>query len=131
MKVLGRLVLLLCCVGFLLVYYRLDPAQHSFFPKCPFLSLTGLFCPGCGSQRAIHALLHFDLKAAFSFNLLVPPALLALGYHLVIKYIEHVKGKNVYHLFYRPFFPIVLLAVVLVFTVLRNLPYAPFEQLAP
>lgn len=31
----------------------------------------GLRCPGCGSQRAIHALLHLQFKDAFMFNPLV------------------------------------------------------------
>lgn len=30
--------------------------------------LTGYLCPGCGSQRAIHALLHCDVAAAFCVN---------------------------------------------------------------
>lgn len=41
------------------------------FPKCPFKVLTGLQCPGCGSQRAIHALLHGDIAAAWRFNALL------------------------------------------------------------
>ena len=38
------------------------------FPKCPFRLLTGLQCPGCGSQRALHALLHGDIAGAWRFN---------------------------------------------------------------
>lgn len=54
------------------IYGLFDPAVHSFFPKCPFLMLTGgLRCPGCGSQRAIHSLLHLQFKEAFLFNPLV------------------------------------------------------------
>ena len=49
------------------VYGRFDPA-NTFFPKCPFFWATGLKCPGCGSQRAIHQLLHFNLGAAFRYN---------------------------------------------------------------
>ena len=33
--------------------------------------LTGLKCPGCGSQRAVHALLHADLASAFAHNALL------------------------------------------------------------
>lgn len=54
------------------IYGMFDPADHALFPKCPFLMLTGgLRCPGCGSQRAIHALLHLHLKDAFMYNPLV------------------------------------------------------------
>jgi hypothetical protein len=51
-----------------IIYFRYNPEGSVFFPKCPFLLLTGLKCPGCGSQRAIHALLHLDIGAAFCYN---------------------------------------------------------------
>src|SRR5580693_9291812 len=35
-----------------------DPATSGIFPPCPFRYLTGWYCPGCGSLRAIHQLLH-------------------------------------------------------------------------
>ena len=37
-------------------------------PKCMFHELTGLECPACGNQRALHALLHGNIKSAFSYN---------------------------------------------------------------
>jgi len=62
-------------VGVLLVYGLLDP-QYFTFPKCPFLTLTGWMCPGCGSQRAIHQVLHGRITTAFQLNALFIPALL-------------------------------------------------------
>ncbi|MBQ2372977.1 MAG: DUF2752 domain-containing protein [Bacteroidales bacterium] len=35
------------------------------------MMLTGYPCAGCGSQRAIHALLHFDFRTAVEHNALV------------------------------------------------------------
>lgn len=62
------------------VYFAFDPTSTRFFPKCPFLMLTGFKCPGCGSQRAIHALLHADVLAALRYNaaLVVSLPLIAL-----------------------------------------------------
>ncbi|MDR1102468.1 MAG: DUF2752 domain-containing protein [Tannerella sp.] len=57
------------------LYFRFNPAGSPLFPKCPFLMLTGLKCPGCGSQRAIHALLHLDFPAACSQNILLVASL--------------------------------------------------------
>ncbi len=51
----------------IVLYGCLDPAAHRF-PRCPFLMLTGYECPGCGSQRAIHALLHGNLATAWHYN---------------------------------------------------------------
>jgi hypothetical protein len=58
-----------------ILYGLLDP-QYFPFPKCPFRSFTGLLCPGCGSQRAIHQILHGNFYNAFQLNMLLLPALL-------------------------------------------------------
>lgn len=50
------------------VYYLVDPMQSRWLPKCVFYVLTGWECPGCGSQRMVHALAHGDLAAAWNAN---------------------------------------------------------------
>ena len=59
-------------VGLGVVYYYRndpsDPTSGAFFPKCIFRLLTGFECPGCGSQRALHSLLHLDIAAAWGYN---------------------------------------------------------------
>lgn len=55
----------------IIVFYSYNPCDNILFPKCPFLFLTGLQCPGCGSQRAIHSLLHLDIIEAFHYNALL------------------------------------------------------------
>ncbi|MDE6277755.1 MAG: DUF2752 domain-containing protein [Muribaculaceae bacterium] len=49
------------------IYYNHDPSSPAA-PKCIFRLLTGWDCPGCGSQRALHALLHGQPARAWSFN---------------------------------------------------------------
>src|SRR4051794_13613765 len=55
--------------------YAVPPTPDSFYPRCPFHLLTGLHCPGCGSTRCLHALLHGRLLDALHCNAL---AILAL-----------------------------------------------------
>jgi hypothetical protein len=43
---------------------------------CPLKAATGVPCPTCGSTRAVQALMHFDIAAAFQLN---PLTTLALG----------------------------------------------------
>ena len=57
------IILLIIILG--AVYSVFDPLKSSFFPSCPFKSVTGLDCPGCGSQRAIYELLHLNFKKPF------------------------------------------------------------------
>lgn len=58
------------------IYFFIDPSKYHML-RCPFNALTGLLCPGCGSQRAIHALLHMNISQAFNFN---PLLIIALPY---------------------------------------------------
>ena len=50
------------------ILYRFDPATAHFYPRCVFHALTGLQCPGCGTTRALHHLLHGDVAGAFHLN---------------------------------------------------------------
>lgn len=70
MLVGGAVVMLLLVV----VYAVFDPATMPF-PRCPLLVVSGFKCPGCGSQRAIHALLHGDIASAWHVNALFVIAL--------------------------------------------------------
>lgn len=60
-------IIALVALVLLVVYAFFDPSKY-FFPRCPFLMVTGWQCPGCGSQRAIHALLTGDFAAAWHYN---------------------------------------------------------------
>src|SRR5436305_12157255 len=68
----------------LAIVYRFPPTEYSFYPRCPIYLTTHLLCPGCGSTRALHALLHFDIQSALHYNvlftLLFPAACLWLGF---------------------------------------------------
>lgn len=66
-KKAGVAILVLAAFFAIFIYAKFDP-EKTFFPQCPFFRLTGLKCPGCGSQRALHQLLHFRIGAAFQYN---------------------------------------------------------------
>lgn len=74
-----------------LIYYTYNPENSSLFPKCPFLLLTNFKCPGCGSQRAIHALLHLDIKSAIAYNALL---VFSLPIIAVLIYAEFYREKK-------------------------------------
>ena len=84
---LGSIVLLVLA----LIYYNFNPSNMAIFPKCPFLLLTGLKCPGCGSQRAIHCLLHLDIYGAVKYNFLLVASLPVIA---ILAYAEIVKNQQ-------------------------------------
>lgn len=73
------------------IFFYIDPNVYPLFPKCPFLVLTGLECPGCGSQRAVHQLLHLNIAGAFHQN---PLLVLYIPYLMVGLYLEYLGGKQ-------------------------------------
>jgi hypothetical protein len=107
----------------LVAYFLLDPATNAIFPKCPFYVLTGLKCPGCGSQRALHALLHLQVGRAFRENPLLvislPYLLTALVFFL--KKVKNEQWQAADDLLFRGKAVKVVLFVVLAFWLLRNL----------
>ncbi len=120
---------ILSILGYL--YFRFDPINNLLFPKCPLYVSTGLYCPGCGSQRATHALLHFDIIGIFKSNLLFLPAILLIVYHYAIQVINYVLKTHYTSILDKSKAPLVVLIIVLLFWILRNLPYDAFNFLAP
>jgi hypothetical protein len=112
------------------VLFCFDPRQYHFYPVCFFHKTTGLLCPGCGALRALHQLLHGHLATALRFNpvLIVSlPFLCWFGARLALQKGQHQPPS----LGLRPGWLWLMLAAVLVVSILRNLPGAPFALLRP
>ncbi len=104
-----------------------DPNQAGHYPTCPFLYLTGAYCPGCGSLRAVHALADGDVGTALARNPLTVACTVALAVLWAAWLRRRLTGAP------RRVTPAwvlyAFLGVVLAFWVLRNLP--GFAFLAP
>lgn len=118
---IALLVAVLIIASLPLLVFLFDPARAGVYPPCLFHRLTGLWCPGCGSTRALHQLLHGHLATAFRLNPLAIALLPPVGYLVVRRGRVAMKPAWIWS----------LLAVVVVFGVLRNVPVYPFTMLAP
>ena len=111
-------------LGVLALVYRFPPTEYSFYPRCPIYLTTHWLCPGCGSTRALHSLLHFDIQAALHYNalftLLFPFACLWLGFicYRTMRYDQFPK------LAFPRSVAACLIVTVLLFTVARNTMFA-------
>ncbi|MCW2757290.1 MAG: hypothetical protein JWO46_1036, partial [Nocardioidaceae bacterium] len=104
------------------VVAAVDPNQPGHYPTCPFLFVSGLWCPGCGTLRAVHDLAHGDLVGALDRNPLAV-ALLPCVLFAWVCWGLRLSGRKAPHpTQLRPVVIWSLLAVVLVFWVLRNVP---------
>ena len=52
----------------LLTLYFFSPTSETWPLQCPLFKLTGWQCPLCGSQRAIHELMHGHIGQAWHYN---------------------------------------------------------------
>lgn len=103
-----------------------EPGKSGFFPGCPFRLLTGFTCPGCGTTRALHQILHGHFDTAFTLNplllLAIPFFLFALIRYSVIVMRGGVPRPNalpapyIYAIFF----------IILSFWIFRNTPLYPF-----
>ncbi|MDC2949907.1 DUF2752 domain-containing protein [Streptomyces heilongjiangensis] len=113
----------LAAVGGAFAYVAaVDPNEPGHYPVCPLWRFTGLYCPGCGGLRSAHAFAHGDLATAFQDNALAVAAFLALAALWTVWVVRTVRGRPM-----RLELPSAarwaLGASVLVFTVVRNLPF--------
>lgn len=123
LPLLTLVVLVLLAGGILLAF---DPyAPGSVLPPCLFHALTGLYCPGCGVTRALHALLHGQVGLALRMNVLAVVAIPAIPIMLWnaarpgTAWMAKLSDARLW------------LPVVVAFALLRNVPWQPFVWLAP
>ncbi len=107
-------------VALLALYYIFNPATSQWAPKCMFHAVTGLDCPGCGSQRMLHALIHGDFAAAWSANpflLCAAPAIILL----IIAAARRTRFPRLYQRLNSPVAIAVYVVLLLGWTVWRNI----------
>lgn len=117
-KMVVSIVLIAIILG-IVVYYTFDPSKV-LFPRCPFYALTGLKCPGCGTQRAIHQLLHLNIGEAVRYNAFMVFSIPLLVF-LITADVGKTRWPKLYLLSRNPVLSWSILAVVLLWWLLRNL----------
>jgi Protein of unknown function (DUF2752) len=99
-----------------------DPHEGGSWGYCPSAAL-GIYCPGCGGLRAVNDLTHGDVLGAASSNLafvvILPFLVLGLGVWAVDRW--HGTRRQVPMSVVRSV-SYAALGLIVVFTVLRNLP---------
>ncbi|MEO6983664.1 MAG: DUF2752 domain-containing protein [Edaphobacter sp.] len=112
------------------VLLRFPPTQYSFYPQCPIYSMFHLQCPGCGTTRALAALLHGHLGTALRLNALTTlmlPVTMAYAALCYRRYLHgYLRGQVRAVPFRWPHLPPIgiytALAIATLFAILRNLP---------
>ena len=106
--------------------FLVEPGKSRLLPVCPFRALTGFTCPGCGSKRGMHQLLHGNLGAAFELNPLLLLALPILLYALLLYSYRVMRGQPLQRNRLAPKYIFTIFGVILFFWIFRNTPLYPF-----
>jgi Protein of unknown function (DUF2752) len=122
--------ILLLSLGALVLFW-FNPSQYSFYPKCRFYQLTGLYCPGCGAQRSLYHLVHGHFLTGIRCNPLFVLALPILAYMGIRLLLPEARRRAWPSITFSERGMITLGVILVVFTIVRNIPHAPFTFLAP
>jgi len=101
------------------IYSYFDPAEHPF-PRCPVLVLAGVQCPGCGSQRALHALFTGDIATAWRMNAMLVASIPALLLTMVASVWKH-RYPKLYNALNSSTAIYIWLVLLLSWTIVRNI----------
>ena len=109
-----------------------DPQAGRGPMPCLLYQFSGIYCPGCGTSRALHSLLHRHWQEAFSYNIFMLIWLPLPLWTILGEWLRAIAG--------RPLIPSVtdrrwllwaLLISCILFLIMRNLPWPLFNWLAP
>ena len=121
-------IFIIAAGAILLLYFFVEP-KNGNLPKCVFHELTDLYCPGCGVQRSFHALLNGHVLRAIDYNLMFILFLPMIIYFIINFLLDKKYSPSSF--IYTKKFSLSILLFVISFWVLRNIPVAPFNWLAP
>lgn len=118
----------IACIGL----YLVNPAaKDDPYPNCPFFLLTGYYCPGCGTLRAYHQLMHGEAGVAMGLNPLTVLALPAMVYAVASAWLTGFRGTGLPKPKWVASAGWSVAIVLVVFGVVRNLPLDALEWMRP
>lgn len=110
-------VIVLGIVGWF--YYAVDPSS-GLMPRCAFKHITSYDCPGCGVQRALHALLHGDIATAWHYNAFIFFAIPVAIFYSIAEILRH-RYPRLHNNINRPVVLIIITLAIIIWWIGRNI----------
>lgn len=122
---LSRLIIAFLLLAAMVFLFLFNPESTNYLP-CIFKKITGLQCPGCGSARACYHLLHGNFLTAIDYNLLL---VCFIPFLLIecIRWFGPALKSQFLRMNIKSYY---VLIIVILFWVIRNLPFYPFIKLS-
>ena len=113
--------ILVASLGATVILYTYDPSVPATYPTCPSKQVSGGFdCPGCGTLRMLHNLLHGRFSTAFFLNPLAFIFLPLIGYFVLNLSLVSTRGRGLKRLVLPPNWSMAILIVIVIYGVGRN-----------
>ena len=110
-------------LGVSVLLHLRDPHRSGSWGYCPWLLLTGTYCPACGSLRAVNDLTRGDVAAAASSNLVLLGAVPVFAVWWLRSLVDGWRGtrrrRPAHH---QRVLAVAAVTVAVAFTVFRNTP---------
>jgi hypothetical protein len=104
------------------IVFQYDPSIPGTYPSCPSKWFSVAWdCPGCGTLRMLHRLLHLRFAEAFAFNPATFLCLPFLAYFVLHCAHACITGHGLPRLLMPVWMPRTILTMVFVFGIGRNL----------
>lgn len=111
--------MLVSAIALAIAYYLFDPVEVKWMPKCIWKVATATDCPGCGSQRMAHALMHGDICAAWHANAFALCMIPVMGLMLFLELFRE-KYSSLYRKVHSPWVIWALVVSVFGWWIIRN-----------
>ncbi len=115
-------IILFCIVTVLLsVHFIIIPNYKIILPKCIFLSILGIYCPGCGGTRSVFSMLRGDLLKSLWYHPLVLYASVIFAGFMLTHTLERIHFPHVKGMKFRPGYLYGAIAIIIVNFILKNI----------
>ncbi len=105
---------------------------HGSKLRCIVYDQFHIYCCGCGATRALEDLMHFRILQALDHNIFFVISLPFVSYYFFKEYVRIATGKDIITFVkLKPNTTIIILIIILLFGIIRNIPFYPFTILAP
>ena len=119
-RLIKAVAIALIATALIFLYLRFVEAT-GFMPRCLIKWGTGYDCPGCGSQRALLALVHGHPLQALQYNLILIPALAYLALLLAAWLCPNsTRLKRISEIATSPLVLVGIAIVILAWAIVRN-----------
>jgi hypothetical protein len=128
--ILLHLITIIALFSLAVISFYSVPEKNSIYPPCIFHTVTGYLCPICGSSRSLHSLAHGNFLSAMRSNIFLVATIVVGTALYIVKLFEIIFGKRVsFRIHYKAGY--ILIILLILFGLIRNIPYYPFTLLAP